>query len=110
MDELATDKSDHNVLVTLLSRRDCPPCHEALTLLRRLQARAAFTFQYLEIDDNELLTAEYGRRVPVLLLNGIEKLSGKFSEEDLERVMKKARWRRPVSRILSRIRLARKRG
>ena len=110
MDELLTDKDGHHLLVTLLSRRDCQPCHQALALLRRLEARTGFTFQYLDIDDNEVLTAEYGARVPVLLLNGIEKLSGKFSEEDLERVVKKARWRRPVSRILSRFRFARKRG
>jgi hypothetical protein len=48
--------------------------------------------------------------VPVVLIDEKEILSGKITGGALRKAIKKARWRNPISRILSRVKLALTRG
>jgi len=54
----------------------------------------------LAVDNDPARLALYGSRVPVVLIDDIERCAGKFTEGDLRRAVSKARWRRPISRIL----------
>jgi len=53
------------------------------------------------IEGDRVLMERYGARVPVVLLDEVEHFSGNITEGELRRAIKKARWRRPISRILS---------
>ena len=70
----------------------------------------SFVFDLVEmdVDSDPNLVVQYGDRVPVVL-NGREAISAKVTGEPQEAI-KKARWRNPISRILSRVKLALTRG
>ena len=76
----------------------------------QVQEDLAFHLTIVDIDTDEQLRRQYGDRIPVVLLDDRELLSGKVTAGDLRKAIKKARWRDPISRILSRVKLALTRG
>lgn len=65
--------------VTLLGRADCHLCLRARALLAPLCASLGLTFQERSIAGDAELTAAYGERIPVALLDGIETLAWPFT-------------------------------
>src|SRR3989442_5513065 len=98
------------IQVTILSRHQCELCDVVLNMARRLQATTPFGLNHVNIDADAQLLARYGSRVPVLLIDQVEIGSGAITEADLRRAIKRARWRKPISRILSRLRATLRRG
>ena len=96
--------------VTILSRRDCELCEVVLNTARRLQTDIPFGLNYVDIDADVQLSTRYGSKVPVVLIDQVEIGSGTVTEGELRRAIKRARWRRPISRILSRLGLTPRRG
>lgn len=96
--------------ITILSRPDCHLCEVVLKIARRLQEEAPFSLTKVDITDDEDLARRYGTRIPVVLIDQVEACASKITEGDLRRALKKARWRRPISRILSRFGLTPTRG
>ena len=92
------------IQVTILSRQQCELCEVVLSTARRLQATMSFGLNLKDIDADAHLLARYGSRVPVVLIDQVEIGSGALTEADLRRAIKRARWRSPISRILSRLR------
>jgi glutaredoxin len=88
--------------VTILSRENCHLCETALEIARSLQAELDFSLSYRNIDTDPEWSAQHAVEIPVVLIDGIEVCSGEMTERKLRRVIKRARWRRPISRILSR--------
>lgn len=95
--------------VTILSRKECGPCKTVLHLARRLQPELRVSLTEIDIDANSEFSARYGERIPVILIDGVEACSGIVTEDMLRRAIKGARWRKPISRILSRLGLRPKR-
>lgn len=91
------------VHVTILSRDECHLCDVIYRIATHLQSEMNITTSKVRIEEDLALTERYGSRVPVVLLDEIEYFSGKVTEGELRRAIKKARWRRPISRILSRM-------
>ena len=89
--------------VTILSRHDCHLCDVVERMAKHVQAEVPFTLTRMNIDEQADLVARYGDRVPVVLIDQVEALSGKMTEGDFRRAVKRARWRQPISRILSRL-------
>ena len=89
--------------VTILSRPDCHLCDVVERMAKHMQAEMPFTLTRMNIDEQADLVARYGDRVPVVLIDQVEALSGKITEGDFRRAVKRARWRQPISRILSRL-------
>ncbi len=89
--------------VTILSKPGCHLCEVVLKMARRLQADRPFSLEYVDISGDTQRSARYGTRIPVVLIDQVERLSGRITEAQLRRAIKRARWRRPVSRILSRL-------
>ena len=56
----------------LLTRADCHLCAVAAETLDRLAAEAGLTVTTVDVDADPELQAEYGDRVPVVLLDGRE--------------------------------------
>jgi hypothetical protein len=88
--------------VTILSRHDCHLCDVVERMAKHVQAEVPFTLTRMNIDEQADLVARYGDLVPVVLIDQVETLSGRMTEGDFRRAVKRARWRQPISRILSR--------
>jgi thiol-disulfide isomerase/thioredoxin len=56
----------------LMTRADCHLCETAATELEQLAAEAGVTVEPVDVDADPELQAEYGDRVPVVLLDGRE--------------------------------------
>lgn len=95
--------SQEPIEVTILSRQDCHLCAVVAKMAHRLQQDLPFRINEIDITADAKLVARYGNRIPVVLIEQVEALSGKVMERDLRRAIKRARWSRPVSRILSRL-------
>lgn len=87
--------------VIILSRKDCHLCDVVYRMAVRLQLELHIDTKKVSIEGDTDLMERHGARVPVVLLDGIEHFSGNVTEGELRRAIKKARWRRPISRILS---------
>ena len=98
------------IQVTILSRQDCHLCEVAMGIARRLQAEIPFCLNQLDVANDPGLSAQYGHRIPVILIDQVESCAGKVTERELRRAIKRARWRRPISRILSRLGFHPRRG
>ena len=89
------------IRVIILSRKDCHLCDVVYRMAVRLQLELHIDTKKVSIEGDTDLLERHGARVPVVLLDGIEHFSGNVTEGELRRAIKKARWRRPISRILS---------
>ncbi|MDQ4103870.1 MAG: glutaredoxin family protein [Actinomycetota bacterium] len=58
--------------VTLLVRAGCPPCAEAREDVARICAELEVPWHVSDVDADPELRAEYGDRVPVILVDGHE--------------------------------------
>lgn len=96
--------------VTIMSRRECHLCHVVARVAAQVQEDLAFQLTIVDVDNDEHLRREYGDRIPVVLLDDREILSGKVTGGELRKAIQRARWRNPISRILSRVKLALTRG
>jgi len=92
------------IQVTILSRHDCYLCDVAINVARRLQMEFPFSLSYVDIANDEHLSALYSARIPVIFIDQVETFSGKITEGELRQAIKRARWRRPISRILFHLR------
>lgn len=90
------------VAVTIFSRQDCHLCHVVLRMAERIRTETPFNLTSVDIAADPVLTERYGTRIPVVLIDEVERFSGRVTERALRRAIKWARWTRPVSRILSR--------
>ena len=96
--------------VIILSRKDCHLCDVVYRMAVRLQLELHIDTKKVSIEGDTDLMERHGARVPVVLLDDIEHFSGNVTEGELRRAIKKARWRRPISRILSCLGYAPKQG
>jgi glutaredoxin len=78
---------DHRV--TLLTRARCHLCEQARAVLARVCAEVGTPWREADVDGDADLRAEYGDRVPVILIDGAE--HGYFEVEE-------ARLRRALAR------------
>jgi glutaredoxin len=73
------------VIVTLYSRPGCHLCDEARESLQRVQTRAPFTLEEVDIETDDALHARYLERIPVVAVNGQDLFDYEVDEESLER-------------------------
>ena len=108
--EIGIEQDKMLVSVIIYSRPGCHLCGVIHRMACHLQKELSFELQKIDVATDEKLFAAYADRVPVVLIDHTERFSGTLTEGQLRRAIKKARWRSPVSRILSRIKLALTRG
>jgi hypothetical protein len=89
--------------VTIFSQPGCHLCHVAFRIARHVQVDIPFTLHSVDITHDTGLLALYGHRIPVVLIDQQERFAGKMTERELRAALKKARWRKSISRILSRL-------
>jgi len=77
--------ADHRL--TLLTRVGCHLCAEARAVLSRVAAELGTPWQEVDVDGDRELRAEYGDRVPVILLDGAEHGYWRVEEDRLRRAL-----------------------
>jgi len=97
------------IRITILSRENCHLCDVVYRIATLLQFELHIEASKVFIESDRVLMERYGTRVPVVLLDEVEYFAGNVTEGELRRAVKRARWRRPISRILSRLGYAPKR-
>jgi glutaredoxin len=65
-------RNDGTRSVTLFTRVDCHACAKARDDVGRICGELGVPWEALDVDDDAELRAEYGDRVPVILIDGAE--------------------------------------
>jgi glutaredoxin len=73
--------------VTLLSRPDCHLCAAARTELDRITGELGVSLVETNVDSDPELRAEYGDRIPVILIDGVEHGFWRVEERRLRRAL-----------------------
>jgi glutaredoxin len=76
------------MIVTLMTRRDCPACAAAEADIRRICAELAVEWTAADVDSDPEWQAEYGDRVPVILIDGVEHGYWKVEEDRLRAALR----------------------
>ncbi len=96
--------------VTILSRNDCHLCDVVMRIAHQVQAETPFALTRRNIDEDADLAARYGEHIPVVLINQVEVLSGKITEGDFRRAIRKASQKGFFARLLSFFRMFKRGG
>ena len=73
--------------VRFLTRKSCRICAEALPIVARRTHRRGHVLEIVDVDDAGL-AERYGDRVPVVLFDGDEVLSGRFGAREVRRAIR----------------------
>ena len=68
--------------VVLYSRAGCHLCDDARAVLLAEQARSPFDLEEIDIEPSDELLREYGVRIPVVEIDGVESLKNVFGGGD----------------------------
>ncbi|TCP53102.1 glutaredoxin [Tamaricihabitans halophyticus] len=69
--------------VTVLGRQGCPACRQAEADVQRICAELGVEWHEVDVDTDPELRAEYGDRVPVILVDDVEHGYWKVEEQRL---------------------------
>jgi len=64
--------SEQMALVTLYGKPGCHLCDGARAAVQRVHARRSFELEEVDVSLDPVLYSEYGERIPVLALDGVE--------------------------------------
>ena len=67
----------------MYSRTTCGLCDSAREVILAVRAATSFDFEEVFVDGDAALEEEYGLRVPVVLVNGVERFEIEVPPEDL---------------------------
>jgi glutaredoxin len=73
--------------VTMYSRRTCGLCDEAREAILSLRDEAVFEYEEVFVDGDETLEKEYGLRVPVILVDGVERFEVQVPTAELRALL-----------------------
>ncbi|WP_158886534.1 glutaredoxin family protein [Amycolatopsis anabasis] len=71
--------------ITVMTRRGCGSCEQAERVIERLAAELGVEWSAADVDSDPEWRAEYGDRVPVILLDGDEHSYWTVDEDRLRR-------------------------
>jgi len=80
--------SNGNMLLVLYTRRGCHLCESAEDMLAA-HVRAG-RVEIIDVDGESELQGRYGTRVPVLTVDGVVVMEGRFDEPELARLLNSA--------------------
>ena len=71
--------------VTLYTRPGCHLCEEAKKQMLAAGCADSYTFEEVNIDQDESLVERYGTRIPVIVINGVEAFRYRLTAEGFKR-------------------------
>ena len=79
------DPSDH--LITLIGKPDCHLCADARAVVSRLSAELGFSWEELDIDQDQELHRKYWEQIPVTLVDGAQHDFWRVDEQRLRKAL-----------------------
>jgi len=76
--------------VRLYSKPDCAVCGEAIALLESLRGDFDFWVDKINIEEDPALKDRLGRQIPIVTIDGGNRVATQVTEERLRRAFKKA--------------------
>ena len=73
--------------VTVMTRTDCGPCAKVKADVDRICGELGVPWSAEDVDTSPELRAEYGDRVPVILIDGVEHGYWKLDEDRFHRAL-----------------------
>ena len=73
--------------VVLYSRPGCHLCDEARAVIEAERARTPFAFDEIDIETDDELVKEYGIRIPVVVIDGVERFEIAVDAGELSRLV-----------------------
>ncbi|KAA5833317.1 glutaredoxin family protein [Saccharopolyspora hirsuta] len=73
--------------VTVMTREGCHACEDAISDVRRICAELDVAWSAADVDADPELRAEYGDRVPVILIDGAEHGFWRVEEDRFRRAL-----------------------
>lgn len=73
--------------VRFMTRRVCSLCRDALPLVERIARRRGHSLEIIDVDDAGV-AGVYGERVPVVVVDGVEVLEGRFTARQVRRALR----------------------
>ncbi|MEI6640378.1 MAG: glutaredoxin family protein, partial [Chlorobium sp.] len=66
--------------VTLYGKKECCLCDEAIEILQKVALSVPFDFEKIDISDNQALLAEFGLKIPVIFVDGVQAFKYRVNE------------------------------
>ncbi len=76
-------RSSHMITITLYSKAGCHLCDEARDHLEELAAGHEIDIHEIDIRRDPALFERYRYRIPVILVDGVERLEGRIERQDV---------------------------
>jgi glutaredoxin len=76
--------------VRLYSKPDCHVCGEAISLLESLRGDYDFWLEKINIEEDPALKDRLGRQIPIVTIDGGNRVALRVTEDRLRRAFKKA--------------------
>jgi len=74
--------------VVLYARAGCHLCDEARAVIEAVRARSPFAFEEVDIEADDELVRDYGIRIPVVTVDGVERFEIAVDAGDLEALVR----------------------
>ncbi len=74
--------------VTLYGKKECCLCDEAMEVLLKVEAAVPFDLAKIDISDNPELLAEFGLKIPVVFVDGVQVFKYRVNESRLLALLK----------------------
>ena len=74
--------------VVMYTRNGCHLCDDAWKILQELRHRHGFQLKAVDVDGDTELVRQYGEHVPVVVVDGKERLWGRINRVLLERMLR----------------------
>ena len=66
--------------VTLYGKKECCLCDEAMEILQKVALSIPFDFEKIDISDNQELLAEFGLKIPIIFVDGVQVFKYRVNE------------------------------
>jgi glutaredoxin len=73
--------------VTLYGKKECCLCDEAMEVLQRVRVSLPFDLQKVDISGNSRLQEEFGLKIPVIFIDGIQAFKYRVNEARLRSML-----------------------
>ena len=73
--------------VTLYGKPECCLCDEAMEVLRKVNAEIAFDLEKIDISRNPELLDEFGLKIPVIFVDGVQAFKYRVNEGRLIKLL-----------------------
>ena len=77
--------------VVLYSRPGCGLCDRAREVLEAARARTAFVLEEVDVESDDALELEYGVRIPVVTVDGVERFEVEVDPAQLAALLRDGR-------------------